>query len=216
MQIKLKDVNRVFRKRIPKPIGKHKYFSVLIPFIEKDSELYLMYEVRALTLRKQPGEVCFPGGQVEEGEGPMTAAIRETCEELGLRKEQITILGRGDILYGYSNYTLFTYVGTISYEDYRRLKWSKSEVDRVFLVKVSDLIKNPPEIYWENISAEFEEEFPYAEELFVDERNPWKNTKWSIPVYSQLNDEEATIWGMTAKITVSTLETIVNELGYGS
>ena len=89
---------------------------------------------------------------------------------------------------------------------------SRDEVERVFLVKLSDLIKNPPEIFWENISASIEEDFPYKEELQVNERNPWKGSKWSIPVYSQFPGEEAILWGLTAKITAATVTTLVENL----
>lgn len=212
MKITLKDVDKVFRKHVPKPIGTHKYFSVLIPFVEKDGELYILYEVRSMKLKQQPGEVCFPGGSVEHGEGPMNAAVRETSEELGIDRDKITVLGRGDIFYGYANYTLFSYIGMIDYEDYEKMNISQEEVERVFLVRVCDLIKNPPELFWENINAQMDESFPYADKLFVNERNPWKGTKWSIPVYSPFPHEEAILWGMTAKITASTLDTLVSTL----
>ena len=209
MKITIKDVSNTFDKHIPKPIGFHKYFSVLIPFIEKDGELYILYEVRSSRLKHQPGEVCFPGGRVEIGEGPMAAAIRETSEELGLPMDKIHIIGRGDIVYGYANYTLFSYIGMIDYEDYQSMQISKDEVERVFLVKLSELVKNPPEIYWENISASIEEDFPYKEELQLNEKNPWKGAKWSIPVYSQFKGEEAILWGLTAKITAATVTTLI-------
>ena len=212
MKITIKDVSNTFDEHTPKPIGAHKYFSVLIPFIEKDGELYILYEVRSSSLKHQPGEVCFPGGRVEIGEGPMGAAIRETSEELGLPIDRIHIIGRGDIVYGYANYTLFSYIGMIDYEEYQHIQISKDEVERVFLVKLSDLIKNPPEIFWENISASIEEDFPYKEELQVNERNPWKGSKWSVPVYSQFPGEEAILWGLTAKITAATVTTLVENL----
>jgi len=45
---------------------------------------------RALFLRRgpgsdHPGQWAFPGGQLEEGEGPAEAAVRETAEECGLK-----------------------------------------------------------------------------------------------------------------------------------
>lgn len=212
MKITLKDVSKIFDNHTPKPIGSHKYFSVLIPFIEIDGELYILYEVRSSKLKHQPGEVCFPGGRVEMGEGPMGAAIRETSEELGLPTDKIHIIGRGDIVYGYANYTLFSYIGMIDYKDYEKMNISEDEVERVFLVKLSDLIKNPPEIFWENISVSIEEDFPYKEELQVNERNPWKGAKWSIPVYSPFPGEEAILWGLTAKITAATVTTLVENL----
>ena len=58
---------------------------------EKGPEI--LFEVRAAGLRHQPGEVCFPGGKIEKGEGAREAAARETCEELCLDRSGIEILG---------------------------------------------------------------------------------------------------------------------------
>ena len=67
--------------------------SVLIPLVWKDGEPHLLFEVRAYDLKVQPGEVCFPGGRIEEGETPQDAVLREVSEELFVRKEQVRILG---------------------------------------------------------------------------------------------------------------------------
>ena len=36
-------------------------YAVLVPLVERPEGLCLLYEVRADTLGRQPGEVCFPG-----------------------------------------------------------------------------------------------------------------------------------------------------------
>ena len=58
-------------------------YAVLIPWVKKEDGDALLLEVRSEKV-KQPGEVCFPGGRVEPGETTAEAAVRETCEELGL------------------------------------------------------------------------------------------------------------------------------------
>ena len=45
-------------------------YAVLVPVVEEHGELSLLFEVRAASLRTQPGEVCFPGGAIELGEDP--------------------------------------------------------------------------------------------------------------------------------------------------
>ena len=40
-------IRRTYAKRSPQPIGEHRFFSVLVPFVEKDEELCLLFEVRA-------------------------------------------------------------------------------------------------------------------------------------------------------------------------
>lgn len=66
---------------------------MLIPLVEKDGELHLLFEVRAKHMESQPGEICFPGGHVEQGENPKDAALRETFEELGIPTEKIELIG---------------------------------------------------------------------------------------------------------------------------
>jgi coenzyme A diphosphatase NUDT7 len=64
----------------PKPVDEEVSFAVLVPLIEIDGELNLIYEVRSNSIA-QPGEISFPGGRIEDDESPMEAAIRETSEE---------------------------------------------------------------------------------------------------------------------------------------
>lgn len=50
---------------------------------------------RAHTLRSHPGQVSFPGGQLDPGDGgPVTAALRETFEETGADPAGIRVFGR--------------------------------------------------------------------------------------------------------------------------
>ena len=51
---------------------------MLVPLVERPEGLCLLYEVRADTLGRQPGEVCFPGGKMEGAESPESCALRET------------------------------------------------------------------------------------------------------------------------------------------
>ena len=144
MQLTLTDIKKTFAGRKPAAIGTHRYFSVLVPFVEKDGQLYILYEVRAKNMASQPGEICFPGGHVEDGEDPKDCALRETFEEIGIPKDKVTLIGPGNILYGYANYTLYTYLGVVQYADYLCAKLQKDEVDEIFLVRVSDLERIQP------------------------------------------------------------------------
>ena len=81
------------------PIGEHwaRHFAVILPVVDFGSDSggkgpEILYEVRAKDLDRQPGEVCFPGGQIEEGETPLEAALRETEEELGICRDDIEIV----------------------------------------------------------------------------------------------------------------------------
>ena len=82
--------------------------AVLIPFVETEEGLSLLFEVRAGNI-SDPGEVCFPGGRIESGESPREAAVRETCEELGMRAENIEILGENDLLAPYGGRLIYSF-----------------------------------------------------------------------------------------------------------
>ncbi|MBP3897435.1 MAG: CoA pyrophosphatase [Mogibacterium sp.] len=71
-------------------------YAVLIPFVTTEEGKALLLEVRS-QLVKQPGEICFPGGRVEAGETPVETAVRETCEELGLKPEDIEVFAEPEI-----------------------------------------------------------------------------------------------------------------------
>ena len=71
-------------------------YAVLIPFVTTEEGKALLLEVRS-QLVKQPGEMCFPGGRVEAGETPVETAVRETCEELGLKPEDIEVISEPEI-----------------------------------------------------------------------------------------------------------------------
>ena len=187
-----------------RPIGRHFFFSVLVPFVEKDGKLHLLFEVRAKNMKSQPGEVCFPGGHVERGENPRDAALRETFEEIGIPAEQIELIGQGDTLYGYANCTLFTYLGIIPYEMYQNAGLAREEVDEIFLMPIEKLMENPPEIHDENVFADIDENFPY-EKIGIGKDYQWRVGDWQIPIYDV---DGRIIWGLTARITKNILENL--------
>jgi mutator protein MutT len=51
---------------------------------------------RAANLRQHAGQWALPGGRMDEGESPETAALRELHEEVGLALQPAAILGRLD------------------------------------------------------------------------------------------------------------------------
>jgi 8-oxo-dGTP pyrophosphatase MutT (NUDIX family) len=71
--------------------------AVLMPIVIREDGPTVMFTQRTDHLEHHPGQVSFPGGHVEEGDGtPEETALRETEEEVGLHRRHIDIIGRID------------------------------------------------------------------------------------------------------------------------
>lgn len=67
--------------------------AVLILFGESDQGPDLLLTERSHTMRSHAGQPAFPGGQIDEGETPQVAALREAMEETGLDPTGVEVLG---------------------------------------------------------------------------------------------------------------------------
>jgi NAD(P)H-hydrate repair Nnr-like enzyme with NAD(P)H-hydrate epimerase domain/8-oxo-dGTP pyrophosphatase MutT (NUDIX family) len=59
-----------------------------------DGHLSITYTRRQAHLSSHPGQISFPGGRVDPGEGIVAAALREAAEEVGLDPATTTVVGR--------------------------------------------------------------------------------------------------------------------------
>src|SRR5699024_8385169 len=102
----------------------------------------LLFEKRSKKLNNQPGEICFPGGKLEQGETMKECVVRETMEELLIHKSQIELLGPGDIFVSPFNIMIHPFIGILKdYED----SFSKDEVDSIIKVPLEFFRSNDPE-----------------------------------------------------------------------
>ena len=69
--------------------------AVLVPIYESGGALRLIMTRRPDDMRSHPGDVVFPGGMIDPGDGgPVDTAMREATEEVGLeRADVVAILG---------------------------------------------------------------------------------------------------------------------------
>lgn len=203
----LSRIKKLFKNRTPGAIGRHSFFSVLVPLVEKDGKLHLLYEVRAEHMKRQPGEVCFPGGMVEEGESFQECAVRETVEELGISETDIRIISQMDTLHAYSNFTMFSFLGTIKEESLATLRLNREEVKEVFLVPLSYLADHDPIVYQMKVEPVVGKDFPYEKIRFSKGYN-WRKGSTEVPIYEY---ENHVIWGLTGRITKNFIEVLKSQ-----
>ena len=170
-------------------------FAVILPLIKKEDGIHVLFEERAYTLKRQPGDICFPGGRVEAGDKDETdTAIRETMEELGLKREDIGELHPLDYVITPFGTIIYPFVGFLHHTD--EVDINKSEVESVFTVPLSFFINQEPDMYYINYNVEPEEGFPL--DLIVGGKDyQWGPRKIHEYFYRY---EQRVIWGMTAKI----------------
>jgi 8-oxo-dGTP pyrophosphatase MutT (NUDIX family) len=74
--------------------GRVRASAVLCAVFDEDGQAHLVLTRRSSRLRSHTGEVAFPGGRLEPGEGPLEGARREAWEEVGLDPALVTPVGR--------------------------------------------------------------------------------------------------------------------------
>ena len=68
--------------------------AVLIPLLCKDDELHVLLTERTHAVRRHKGQVCFPGGTPEgDDDSLVDTALREAWEEVGVRPEDVEVVG---------------------------------------------------------------------------------------------------------------------------
>jgi 8-oxo-dGTP pyrophosphatase MutT (NUDIX family) len=68
--------------------------AVLVPLVRRPGGLQVLLTRRTEHLRDHAGQVAFPGGRSEpEDGGPAGTALRETEEEIGLRRRHVEVIG---------------------------------------------------------------------------------------------------------------------------
>ncbi|MBU4540345.1 MAG: CoA pyrophosphatase [Firmicutes bacterium] len=192
-----------FFNRRPGMIGERNFsqYAVLVVMVETEEGPAFLFEKRAATLNRQPGEICFPGGRLENGETPMAAAIRETIEELLVDREQIEILGPGDLFISPFNFIIHPFIAIL--RDYQ-YSFGREEVSAVFTAPVHYFQEHKPKKYLNLLSHEQPNDFPY--ECIPGGKNyPWFKGTYEINFYTYHGD---VIWGMTAGIVESAVELI--------
>jgi len=95
--------------------GGQRVAAVLASLYLREDRPHLLFTRRAATLNAHRGEISFPGGSHEPGDGALKhTALRETQEEIGLTPERVELLGRLEpVVTVVSNFTIVPFVGLL-------------------------------------------------------------------------------------------------------
>lgn len=177
-------------------------YAVLIPWVTTEDGDCILLEVRSDKV-KQPGEVCFPGGRNEPGETIGETAVRETCEELGIRPEEIEVIAAPQMEVMADNRRVWSLEAKLHIEGIERLVLSEDEVADVFLLPAGWLNSCPPDHY--DLSTTEDDELPDKLREYLSRYGEFRR----IGSTDYWEYEGHGIWGLTARI----IKNIINMQG---
>jgi 8-oxo-dGTP pyrophosphatase MutT (NUDIX family) len=112
--------------------------AVLIPLYVEEGKLVAVFTKRDPGLRRHAGEISFPGGRRDEEEELPETALREAEEEIGLKRDLVTLVGAlpptSTVVTGYA---IYPFVGMI--EPGGRFELNPLEVEAVVELALPDL-----------------------------------------------------------------------------
>lgn len=158
--------------------------AVLVALLEGEQGCEVVLTTRARHLRHHSGEVSFPGGRMDPGEGPVDAALREAEEEIGLDRHCLEVVGGLDTV---TTWASSSFIIPVVARCLGRPTWrvNPGEVDRVFTVPLADLIRH------DTYRSEWWGRPPDDHELH----------------FFELDDE--TVWGATARMLRGFIDRVV-------
>ena len=169
--------------------GNLKRSAVAIALTEDDE---VLFEVRSKKITHQPGDICLPGGGLEEGELPVQAAVREMMEELCIDRNQIEVIAPSSIFVtGMQEIHSFLcrvsgYLGS----------FQEDEVAQILRVPISYFLETSPEIHEVVWKPQMGEDFPF-DKIYGGRNYVWREHISRVRFYEY---EGHVIWGITARI----------------
>jgi 8-oxo-dGTP pyrophosphatase MutT (NUDIX family) len=158
--------------------------AVLIPIYWYAGDWNLLYTRRTESVESHRGQVSFPGGMLEpEDKNALDGALREAEEEIGIRAEDVDVIGYLDNLLTVTQFDIKPIVGVISWP--YPLQINDEEVAHAFGVPIT----------WLSDTSNIK----------VSERKI-QTSGLEIPVYYFQPYEGEVIWGATARLTINLLK----------
>jgi 8-oxo-dGTP pyrophosphatase MutT (NUDIX family) len=145
----LRDTKKDFIDRIRNILGNRErkviehlpfaHAAVLVPLFKKGKDCHLLFTKRTDTVRYHKGEISFPGGVFDEGDSELEqTAVREAFEEIGLRQDDVQILGVLDDIVTITEFIVTPFVGVFPYP--YPFKVSPIEIAELIEVPLSSLL----------------------------------------------------------------------------
>jgi 8-oxo-dGTP pyrophosphatase MutT (NUDIX family) len=145
--------------------------AVLIAVTER-AEPGVLLTRRTDTLSKHPGQVAFPGGRIDAGDGgPVAAALREADEEIGLPPASVQIVGIADRYRTITGFEVTPVIGVVPPD--LVLKPSEAEVAAVFEVPLSFILDTTNHL---EATVEWQGRNRHFYEIFWDDQRIWGAT----------------------------------------
>jgi 8-oxo-dGTP pyrophosphatase MutT (NUDIX family) len=169
------------RKVIEHPPFSHA--AVLVPLFQKDGDCHLLFTKRSEEVKYHKGEISFPGGVVDEEDRELIhTALREAREEIGLKENDVQIIGVLDDIVTITKFIVTPFIGLFPHP----YPFKVSEVE------IAELIEVP-------LSSLVEEDCYSEREIFRGGQNEI--------IYSYQYGKHI-IWGATARILKQLLDLI--------
>lgn len=114
--------------------------AVLLPVYLREGEETVLFTRRTEYLKHHRGEISFPGGRWQSDDVDLLAtALRETEEEMGIRAQDVKVLGRLDDFVSVHGYHVVPFVGTFPWPYRFRVDFREiAEVIEVPLATLQD------------------------------------------------------------------------------
>jgi 8-oxo-dGTP pyrophosphatase MutT (NUDIX family) len=113
--------------------------SVLVPLCTVRQQVEVIFVQRSESLGAHPGQIAFPGGGRDPGEGDLACALREAEEEVGLSPASVEVLGALTPCFTPTGFCILPFVGKVSACP-TELVPDPGEVQRIFTVPLEALL----------------------------------------------------------------------------
>lgn len=131
------DLSRVAAHDPVAVTGEPREAAVLVPVVERESAEHVLFVKRADHLGEHAGQMAFPGGGREPSDESLQAtAVREAGEEVGIRPDEVDVVGRLDDIRTVTRYSVRPFVSRIPDRVYEP---DEREISEVAVLAVEDL-----------------------------------------------------------------------------